>query len=65
MPVGDNYIEAILLPKWDERARGHVVAWHCNANGNVTGDAHTNPILDTRMYQLSFLETMSKSELPT
>ena len=35
-------------------ARGHVVAWSCNINGSIMGRAHTNPILDTRMYQVEF-----------
>ena len=53
--VGDYYtgIE-ILLPRGDEMARGHVVARSKDANGNVMGRSHTNPILDTRMYQVEF-----------
>ena len=35
-------------------AKGYVVAWSCNANGNVIGRAHTNTILDTRVYQGEF-----------
>ena len=35
--------------------RGHVVALSCDANGKVMGWAHSNPILDTRMYQVEFL----------
>ena len=53
--VGDLYIGAeILLPRGDQMARGHVVARSRDANGNVMGRSHTNPILDTRMYQLKF-----------
>ena len=35
-------------------ARGHVVARSRDAKGNVMGRSHTNPILDTRMYQVEF-----------
>ena len=35
-------------------AWGHVMAWCCNASGNVMGTAHTNLILDIRMYQVEF-----------
>ena len=35
-------------------ARGHVVAWSHDANGNMMGRVHMNPILDTRMYQVEF-----------
>ena len=37
-----------------EMARGHIVAWSHNANGNVMSRAHTNPILETRVYQVEF-----------
>ena len=53
--VGDLYIGAeILLPRGDQMARGHVVARSRNCNGYVMGRSHTNPILDTRMYQVEF-----------
>ena len=35
-------------------AIGHVVALNCNTNGNIMDRAHTNPILDTRTYQVEF-----------
>ena len=35
-------------------ARGHVLARSRNANGNVMDRSHTNPILDTRTYQVEF-----------
>ena len=51
--MGDHYIEAeIRLSRADKMARGHVMAWSCNASGNDMGLAHMNPILDTRMYQV-------------
>ena len=39
----------------DEMARGHAVAQSHDANGNIVGRAHTNPILDTGMYQVKFV----------
>ena len=36
--------------------RGHVVAHSHDANGNVVGMAHTNLILNIRMYQVEFTE---------
>ena len=53
--VGDHYIEAeILLLSGDKMARGHVVAWSHDVSRNMMGRAYTNPILDTRMYQVEF-----------
>ena len=37
-------------------AKGHVVVWSHDANGNIMDRAHTNPINDTRMYQVEFAE---------
>ena len=36
-------------------ARGHDVAWSCNANGNIMDRAYINAILDTRMHQVEFV----------
>ena len=53
--VGDYYIGVeILLPRGDQLARSHVVARSQDANGNVMGRSCTNPILDTRIYQVEF-----------
>ena len=41
-----------MLPRGDKMARGHVVARSREAKGNVMGRSHTNPVLDTRMYQV-------------
>ena len=50
-----HYIRAeILLHRGDEMARGHVVACSHDVNGNVMGRAHTNPIIDTKMYKVEF-----------
>ena len=34
--------------------RGHVVEYNHDTNRNIMGRAHTNPILDTRIYQVDF-----------
>ena len=53
--VRDHFVAAdILLPRGNHMARGHVVAHNHDVNGNVMGRAHTNLILDTRMYQVEF-----------
>ena len=53
--VSDHYIGSeILLPRGDEMARGHVIAWSNNARRNIVARAHMNPILETRMYQVEF-----------
>ena len=53
--MGDHYIGAeILLPGGDKTVRDHVLEWCRNTNGNMMGRAHTNPILNTRMYQVEF-----------
>ena len=43
-----------MLPRGKKMARGHVVAHICDANGNVVGRVHINPILDNRTYQVEF-----------
>ena len=64
--VGDHYIGAkILLPRGDKLARGHVVVQSHDASGNIMGRAHTNPILDTGMYQVSLLEASLQNSAPT
>ena len=42
------------MPIGNQMARGHVVARSRDTIGNVMGRSHTNPILDTRMYQVEF-----------
>ena len=54
--VGDHYIGAeVLLPRGDKVTRGHVVAQSHDANGNIMGKAHVNPILDNRMYKVKLI----------
>ena len=45
-------------------ATGHVVVWSHDVDGNMIGRAHTNPILDTRMYQVE-LAGVEVTELTT
>ena len=53
--VGDHCTGTeILLPRGDKMARGHAVAQSHNVSGTIIGRAHTNPIIDTRMYQVEF-----------
>ena len=56
MPEGGNYYigAEILLPRGDVMARGHVVARTRDANGNLMGKSHTNPIFNKRTYQVEF-----------
>ena len=50
--VGDYSIGAeIILPRGDKMTRGYVVAFSYDVNGNAMSKAHTDPILDTSMYQ--------------
>ena len=52
---GDYYIRAeVLLPRGDHMARGHVVARTQDTNGNTVSRLNSNPILDTRAYQVEF-----------
>ena len=54
--AGDYYIRAdILLPRGDEMARGHVVVQSHDANGNIMGRAHANPISILECIKLSLL----------
>ena len=53
--VKDYYIGGKrLLPRGNQMARGHVVARSQDANVNVMSRPHTNPISDTRTYQIEF-----------
>ena len=51
----DNYVNAeIMLPRGDGFARGRVVKRKRGIDGEVIGRANTNPILDTRLYEVQF-----------
>ena len=53
--VGYHYTGAEkLLPRGNQMARGHAMAWRNDAHGIVMGKAHANLILDTRIYQDEF-----------
>ena len=45
----DQYVNAeVLLPLGDKMVTGKVTKRKCNAEGELTGTANKNPILDTR-----------------
>jgi hypothetical protein len=51
----DEYISAhVLLPKGDSYVKGHVISCKRDDDGNVRGKANTNPILDSRVYEVQF-----------
>ena len=51
----DPYVGAeVLLPHDQDFATGRVIERKRNADGSEKGRAHTNPILDTRSYQVRF-----------
>ena len=51
----DSYLTAqVLLPKGDETLRAEVLRRKTDHHGNPIGRAHTNPILDTRLYEVRF-----------
>jgi hypothetical protein len=50
----ENYISAqVLLPKEDNLVSGTVMKRKRYNNGNPTGRSHNNPLLDTRVYEVS------------
>jgi len=53
----DKYISAeVILPKGDAFLLGKVVGRKRDAEDNLIGTAHSNPIFDTRLYQVQFPE---------
>ena len=44
----------VILPTGDHVLRGQVESRKRDANGNPVGRANTNPILDTRLYNVEF-----------
>ena len=64
--MGDYHIGGeILLPRGDDMARDQVMAQSHDASGNIMGQALTNPILITRVYQVEFAGEKLQSCLPT
>ena len=43
-----------MLPRGDSMARGQVIRRKKNAGGDLIGRSNTNPILDTREYEVEF-----------
>ena len=53
----DAYLTAsVLLPRGGELLKAQVVGQKRDANGNPVGQAHSNPILDTREYEVEFTD---------
>lgn len=53
--VLDNLMSAeVLLPKGDILLPARVIARKRNAEGNLIGTQHANPIMDTRIYDVQF-----------
>ena len=53
--IGDNYLSAeLLLPRGGSMIKGCVKSCKRDADGNPTGRAAANPILDTREYIVEF-----------
>ena len=51
----DQYVNAeILLLREHKIARGQVVHWKHDANGNPIGRSNQNPIMDTHLYDMEF-----------
>ena len=51
----DAYLQAeVLLPKGDKYLTGTVIGRKRDADGNPIGKRNTNPILDTRVYEVQF-----------
>jgi hypothetical protein len=51
----DEYISAsVLLPRGEDVVRAKVVGWTHGRDSNPLGVRHSNPILDTREYQVEF-----------
>ena len=46
----------ILLPRGKEMVRGQVLVPSCNLGMNMMGRTHINPIIDTKMNQVEFVE---------
>ena len=53
--TGDNYVNTeISISKGGSLARGRVTSRKRDADGNPTGRANDNPVLDTRVYNVEF-----------
>ena len=53
--VGDNYVSSeLMFPRNGEMAKGRIVSRKRDTDGNPIGRAHSNPVLDTRLYLVEF-----------
>ncbi len=57
----DGYLTAsVLLPRGGEVLKAQVMPRKKDANGNPIGRANSNPILDTRVYEVEFEESSTR-----
>ncbi len=53
--IGDQYVGAsVAIPRGSTSARGKVKSRKRDLDGNLSGNAHPNPILDTQTYNVEF-----------
>ena len=53
----DTYVSAeVNLPFYGEQRQGKVAARAWDSAGKLFGKANSNPVLDTRIYQVEFLD---------
>ncbi len=56
--AGDEYIQAsIIIPHGNTFAHRTIVSCKCNAEGNIIGCAHDNPILNSCVYDIEFSDS--------
>ncbi len=56
--AGDKYIqESIMIPRNNNIAHGTVVSRKRDAEGNIIGRAHDNPILESCVYDVEFADS--------
>ena len=55
--IGDNYLNLeLMLPRGGTLARGRVTEHKRDHKGNIIGGSNANPILDTREYEVKFVD---------
>ena len=58
LEAGDTYVGAeVSLPHGDSQQTGKVIHQARDQDGELTGTAHNNPILNTRSYQVEFADS--------
>ena len=52
--LGDLYVNVeIVLPMGNQMARGQIICWKHDANGNLIVRSNLNPILDMYIYEVA------------